>query len=134
MLMYTVVVCSSLGVAAVNDSWKFAAVEICNMLHKVRDSGSSDMHLLELKVQELLTSMNQQAEMIEELNQDLRKQKEVGVCMSTIRVYRCTSEYGEVHARELKILNWCYKGMYEGHATMVLCTGGAHADVTVSKT
>jgi len=62
---------------AVTDSWKFAAVEICNMLHKVRDNGTADLQMLDQKIQELVYTMNQQTEMIEQLNGDLHQQKEL---------------------------------------------------------
>lgn len=44
---------------------------------KVRDSGMADVLLLEQKVQDLVSSMNQQTEIIERLNSDLQQQKEV---------------------------------------------------------
>ena len=48
-----------------------------SLSHKVRDNGSADLHLLDQKIQELVYSMNQQTEMIEQLNGDLQQQKEV---------------------------------------------------------
>ena len=50
---------------------------IHSMPTKVRDSGMADVLLLEQKVQDLVSSMNQQAEIIERLNSDLQQQKEV---------------------------------------------------------
>ena len=48
-----------------------------SLSHKVRDNGSADLHLLDQKIQELVYSMNQHTEMIEQLNGDLQQQKEV---------------------------------------------------------
>ena len=44
---------------------------------KVRDSGMADIHLLDQKIQDLVSSMNQQTEVIEQINGDLQQQKEV---------------------------------------------------------
>ncbi len=63
--------------SAVTESWKFAASEICNLLHNVRDSGMADIHTLEHKIQGLATSMNQQTSIIERLQGDVRQQKQV---------------------------------------------------------
>ena len=76
MLLYTFLTFAAVG-SVVNDSWKFAAVEICNMLHKVRDSGSADLHLLEHKMHELLGSMDAQSKTIQQLQSDLMQQKQV---------------------------------------------------------
>ena len=62
---------------AVTDSWKFAAVEICNMLHQVRESGSDELQELDGKIQELVYSMNQQTQVIEQLNGELQQQQQV---------------------------------------------------------
>lgn len=62
---------------AVKDSWKFAAVEICDLLHQVRDSGIEDLHFMESKINNLLASMHEQSECIEKLNNDLQMQKQV---------------------------------------------------------
>ena len=44
---------------------------------QVRDSGESDMHLLEMKVNDMVKHMNEQALMIEQLNRDLKREKQV---------------------------------------------------------
>lgn len=44
---------------------------------QVRDSGVADMQTLERKVNEMVDSMNQQTRVIEQLNIDLRNQKQV---------------------------------------------------------
>ena len=46
---------------------------------KVRDSGMADIHLLDQKIQDLVSSMNQQTEIIEQINSDLQQQKEVSI-------------------------------------------------------
>ena len=65
---------------AVTDSWKFAAVEICNMLHQVRDSGSEELHELDGKIQQLVDTMNQQTQVIEQLNAEIQQQRQVHTC------------------------------------------------------
>lgn len=51
---------------------------------KVRDSGMADIHLLDQKIQDLVSSMNQQTEIIEQINSDLQQQKEVSKYLSTV--------------------------------------------------
>ena len=48
-----------------------------SMLTKVRNSGMADVLLLEQKIQDLVSSMNRQTEIIEQLNSDLQQQNEV---------------------------------------------------------
>lgn len=62
---------------AVKDSWKFAAVEICELIHQVRDSGMEDVNFLEGKINNLLASMHEQSEVIEKLNNELQMKKQV---------------------------------------------------------
>jgi len=58
---------------------------------KVRDSGMADVLLLEQKVQDLVSSMNQQTEIIERLNSDLQQQKEVSSWMILLPLKCCPS-------------------------------------------
>lgn len=46
-------------------------------MHQVRDNGTADLQMLDQKIQELVYTMNQQTEIIEQLNGDLHQQKEV---------------------------------------------------------
>ena len=62
---------------AVKDSWKFAAVEICDLLHQVRDSGLEDIQFMEGKINNLLASMHEQSEVIDKQNDELQLQKQV---------------------------------------------------------
>ena len=63
--------------AKVKDSWKFAAVEIYNLINQVRENGLDDVHEMESKMRELLASMNQQSEIIDKLSKDLQHQRQV---------------------------------------------------------
>ena len=63
--------------AKVKDSWKFAAVEIYNLINQVRENGLEDVHEMETKMRGLLASMNQQNEVIDQLSKDLKHQKQV---------------------------------------------------------
>ena len=63
--------------AKVKDSWKFAAVEIYNLINQVRENGLDDVHEMESKMRELLASMNQQSEIIDKLSNDLQHQRQV---------------------------------------------------------
>lgn len=59
------------------DSWKFAAVEIYNLINQVRENGLEDVHEMEAKMRGLLVSMTQQNEVIDQLSKDLKHQKQV---------------------------------------------------------
>ena len=59
------------------DSWKFAAVEIYNLINQVRENGLDDVHEMESKMRGLLASMNQQSEIIDKLGKDLQHQRQV---------------------------------------------------------
>lgn len=59
------------------DSWKFAAVEIYNLINQVRENGLDDVHEMETKMRGLLASMNQQNEVIDQLSKDLKQQRQV---------------------------------------------------------
>lgn len=59
------------------DSWKFAAVEIYNLINQVRENGIDDVHEVESKMRELLASMNQQSDIIDKLSKDLQYQRQV---------------------------------------------------------
>ena len=59
------------------DSWKFAAVEIYNLINQVRENGIDDVHEMESKMRELLASMNQQSDIIDKLSKDLQYQRQV---------------------------------------------------------
>ena len=61
----------------VKDSWKFAAVEIYNLINQVRENGLDDVHEMEAKMRGLLASMNQQNEVIDQLSMELKHQKQV---------------------------------------------------------
>lgn len=60
-----------------NSNWKFVAVEICDMLHQVRDSGLEELQKMSDKIQELLSSMNQQTVIIDQLRAEADHQKQV---------------------------------------------------------
>ena len=47
------------------------------MLHTVRDHGMADAHELEHKIQEMVASLTQQSQMVEQLGRELRQQGEV---------------------------------------------------------
>ena len=71
--------------SVVTDSWKYAAAEICNLLHTVRDSGMADIQTLEQKIESLVTSMNEQTDIIENLQGELMQQKQVSVTATYAR-------------------------------------------------
>lgn len=65
------------------DSWKFAAVEIYNLINQVRENGLEDVHEMEAKMRGLLASMNQQNEVIDQLSKELKHQKQVMMFTNT---------------------------------------------------
>ena len=60
----------------VKDSWKFAAVEIYSLINQVRENGLDDVHEMETKMRGLLATMKQQTDIIDQLNNDLKHQKQ----------------------------------------------------------
>ena len=58
------------------DSWKFAAVEIYSLINQVRENGLDDVHEMETKMRGLLATMKQQTDIVDQLNNDLKHQKQ----------------------------------------------------------
>ena len=54
------------------------------MLHQVRESGSEELQELDVKIQELVYSMNQQTQVIEQLNAELQQQQQVSKETNTV--------------------------------------------------
>lgn len=76
--MYFTIITSTVDVSTkVKDSWKFAAVEIYSLINQVRENGLDDVHEMEAKMRALLSSMNQQSEIIDKLSSELKHQKQV---------------------------------------------------------
>ena len=60
----------------VKDSWKFAAVEIYSLINQVRENGLDDVHDMETKMRGLLASMKQQSDIVDQLTNELKHQKQ----------------------------------------------------------
>ena len=68
----------------VKDSWKFAAVEIYSLINQVRENGLDDVHDIETKMRGLLASMKQQSDIVDQLTNELKHQKQASTLDNAI--------------------------------------------------
>lgn len=64
------------------NAWKYAAAEVYEMIVQIREDGIDGADKMEGKMGELLGSMRQQIELIDQLSKDLKYHKEVSCSCS----------------------------------------------------